>query len=331
MLCIAMYCYVYYRFPTAAMGSLRRVEAKEGFTITLREDGKSDSDATDTTDTQKSGGGGAGERRDTSTSTGTSTSIRLQQKEKPPPTLRRRFTRRGRGRRKGEERDTDGDDEEGVEVEVEGEAEGEVEFEGGAEGEWEGEEVKEEVKEEKEGKRGGEEATKKQQQSNEVSTSSPARTVVLKRGTFIMVPIYPLQNCSANWENPLSFDPERWLPKASSPPRSATTSTSTSATSPPSSTSSFTSLSSPGAFSGTGTSPDSLGFAPFSYGSRNCLGMNLALLEIRLGVMEWIGKFNFKLVGVEEMKEDAPPEEMLETFITMRPKRHMPILVSLRK
>ncbi len=44
-------------------------------------------------------------------------------------------------------------------------------------------------------------------------------------------------------------------------------------------------LSSPAVFAGGGKEKDQLAFGPFSHGPRNCIGMNLALTEIRTTVL----------------------------------------------
>jgi cytochrome P450 len=50
-----------------------------------------------------------------------------------------------------------------------------------------------------------------------------------------------------------------------------------------------------GAFAGCGTRNDTLDFAPFSFGPRNCLGMNLALLGAQVQYIAHIIQTHSKL------------------------------------
>jgi cytochrome P450 len=85
-------------------------------------------------------------------------------------------------------------------------------------------------------------------------------------------------------------------------------------------------LASPAAFAGAGHNHSELCFAPFSYGLRHCIGMNLALMELRVTLLSLISNFHFELADKTMLDED----EMLETVFLMRPKRGLPVIVTNR-
>lgn len=86
-------------------------------------------------------------------------------------------------------------------------------------------------------------------------------------------------------------------------------------------------LSSPGVFGGGGMHKDDLHFAPFSYGPRNCLGMSLALLEIRTAALELVRNFSFALVD-ESMADERV---CMESQLVLRPVTGLPMLVTRRR
>lgn len=76
-------------------------------------------------------------------------------------------------------------------------------------------------------------------------------------GTFVAIPIYAASRSPSNWAEPNSFIPERWLgedPKFKDDRRDAS--------------------------------------QPFSYGPRNCIGRNLAYVEMKLIIARLLWHFN---------------------------------------
>lgn len=115
-----------------------------------------------------------------------------------------------------------------------------------------------------------------------------SRSITVPKGTRIIIPIYSLQHIGVPHAD--EFDPTRFL---------CTNNT-------------------PAAYGGCSMdkSSDSLSFCPFSYGPRNCIGMNLALMEIRACIKPLLQRFTF------EFADDFLNDELtaLETYVTMRPR-----------
>ncbi len=129
--------------------------------------------------------------------------------------------------------------------------------------------------------------------------------ITLPKDTWICVPIYSLHNSKHIWgEDANEFKPERFMPD-------------------PSIQNPF---SSPAAYSGVGKTADSVCFLPFTYGVRNCPGMNLALLEIRSAIAVLMLRYSFQLAD-DSLKNE---EKCLKTFLTMKPDQALPVLVRKR-
>ena len=126
----------------------------------------------------------------------------------------------------------------------------------------------------------------------------------LPQGTWVHLNAYVLQNLECNWGSDVDeFKPERWLSKGSD-----------------------NLLSSPAIYGGGGAAKDSVSFFPFSHGPRNCLGMNLALLEIRLTLAHLLHSYSFHFA--DERYHDE--KWVTERKLTMRPKNYLPVIVSNR-
>lgn len=142
----------------------------------------------------------------------------------------------------------------------------------------------------------------------------------IPKGNWLLVDIFSVQNCTKNWEKPLEFLPSRFLTKENED--------------------NFTEvgddgmeskrernpLSAVSAYAGIGLHSNELSFCPFSYGPRNCLGMHLSLLELRTTIMKMCSRYSFELAD-KNMLDDT---FMAETFLTMRPKNKLPMLLSRR-
>ncbi len=121
------------------------------------------------------------------------------------------------------------------------------------------------------------------------------------KGTWIMVNFYALHNDTNNWgEDAREYKPERWLQTTNS-----------------------ITLNSPAAFAGIGFQADSTIFAPFSSGVRNCIGMNMALWEIRAVFSRLVSRYHFELADADLLDE----KKALLTDVTMKPLNQLPVYV----
>ena len=97
-------------------------------------------------------------------------------------------------------------------------------------------------------------------------------------GTWIATPFYAIHNWDKNWGDGSAFKPERWLGQAEGE---------------------FVPVGSKGlgTYSGTGMRSDKtdLAFVPFSHGARNCVGMTLAIVEMRIAAVDLLRRFRFRL------------------------------------
>jgi cytochrome P450 len=142
----------------------------------------------------------------------------------------------------------------------------------------------------------------------------------IPKGTWVLVDIFSVQNCTHNWDKPTEFRPTRWLTKEDEIYASDDDFSSESKRE------GRNILSSVSAYGGIGKSNDSLDFLPFSYGPRNCLGMHLSLLELRTTIMKLCLRYDFE-VADKSMLDDTC---MAETFLTMRPKNKLPMYLTRR-
>ncbi len=127
-------------------------------------------------------------------------------------------------------------------------------------------------------------------------------TVHLKKGTWIMINFFALHNDTNNWgEDARDFKPERWLEP----------------------TESMMNLNTPGAYAGIGKTSDSIIFAPFSAGLRNCIGMNMALWELRAGFSRLVSRYHFELADPILYDES----KALQSNLTMKPLNQLPVYV----
>ena len=147
--------------------------------------------------------------------------------------------------------------------------------------------------------------------------------LIIPKNIWLVVDIYSLHNCKHNWgENASEFRPERWLEKNTTEDELSEVSGEDEEESKRE-RNPLTSLS---AYGGIGKSSEDLSFAPFSYGPRNCLGMNLSLLEIRSAIMTMCLRYSFELAD-KRMLDDS---KALETYLTMRPCNKLPMLLTRR-
>jgi cytochrome P450 len=168
-------------------------------------------------------------------------------------------------------------------------------------------------------------------------------TLHVPKDWWILISIYALHHSKEIWGDDVEeFIPERWLEKGGSTqkltiqedplnqPGESVTNAPTNSSKSDSidwKTADNTYLASAACYAGSGYSSSELAFLPFSHGLRNCVGMNLALLEMRITLLKLISMFHFDL-GDEKMKDD---ENVFETVFTLRPCNGCPIRVSCRK
>lgn len=156
----------------------------------------------------------------------------------------------------------------------------------------------------------------------------------IPNGWWILVSIYAIHNSEDAWGKDVNeFRPERWLqqdgtatdleddPLSASDQNGDGKASTTMPTAPNNSH-----LASASCYAGAGYTSEELCFLPFSYGLRNCIGMNLAMMELRITILNLISKFHFSL-GNEEMRDE---NQIFETAFTMRPRNGCPIRVTKR-
>ena len=152
-------------------------------------------------------------------------------------------------------------------------------------------------------------------------------SVTIPKNALITVSAFAVQNCTNNWgSDATDFIPERWLPTVSvagvldsvEPADYGEVDLEKDFGGNP--------LASAAIFSGGGLDSSEISFAPFSHGLRNCIGMNLALLEIRLTALQLVKNFTFELAD-NAMRDDRTS---VENRFTLRPKYDLPILVKQR-
>nr|CAD7590139.1 unnamed protein product [Timema genevievae] len=92
------------------------------------------------------------------------------------------------------------------------------------------------------------------------SYTIPGTKVRIERGTQVIIPVYALNHDPKYFPDPERFYPERFDPENKS-------------------------------------STDLLDFLPFGIGSRKCIGMDYAMIQMKVGLASLISKFKFGLYG----------------------------------
>ena len=131
-------------------------------------------------------------------------------------------------------------------------------------------------------------------------------SVHLKKGTWVCVHPFALHNDPNNWgPDAHEFKPERWLNRLNCSSAAL----------------------GPGAYGGFGPTSDSIIFAPFSAGARNCIGMNMAMWEIRAVVARLVRNYTFEFAD-DDLLDDY---KAMEASITNKPLKQLPMFVKFLK
>jgi cytochrome P450 len=148
----------------------------------------------------------------------------------------------------------------------------------------------------------------------------------LPQGWWVVVNLLALHNHEGNWGDDVhEFKPERWL-DGSPDPKLVDDANIDPLDVHGTHSSQNHNLTTAAAYAGTGFENDELCFAPFSFGTRNCLGMNLALMELRVTILMLISKFEFELADKSMLAE----ENLLMTSFTMQPQKGLPVRIRKR-
>ena len=151
----------------------------------------------------------------------------------------------------------------------------------------------------------------------------------IPKGAYVLVNFNALHNSSDAWgPHPLDFDPSRWMPTPSAEPEqdSPSASPSSSKKAQQARQQQLNPLASISAYAGVGKTPGALSFAPFSFGPRSCLGMNLALMELRMTIAALLPRFTFSLAD-PSMADDP---QTVQNLFTLRPAKFLPMVVKKR-
>ena len=158
------------------------------------------------------------------------------------------------------------------------------------------------------------------------------KDVFLPHGSWVAIHYFCIHNSPEVWGADVDeFKPERWLPKISDSSVSSAATCADLVVDPLQENSTANTqvlsggnpLSSPAVYGGGGLSADELSFAPFAYGMRNCVGMNLAMMELKAAMLELISRFHFELAD-ETMRNER---QALISRFTTQPADGLPVRI----
>jgi cytochrome P450 len=163
-----------------------------------------------------------------------------------------------------------------------------------------------------------------------------AENIYLPHGWWIVVNLLALHNYEGNWGADVNeFKPERFLNATASanvagddadPLDIQQQSQRISSLVSDAKTEGNHNFTTSAAYAGAGYGSQDLCFAPFSYGIRNCIGMNFALMELRVTVLLLVSKFEFELADKEMLDEG----KLLTTTFVLQPRHGLPVKIRAR-
>eukprot|EP01034_Spumella_vulgaris_P025005 gene25005-31408_t len=142
------------------------------------------------------------------------------------------------------------------------------------------------------------------------------RDIVIPKGTWVVTYTHNIHNSPSNWgDRAGEFVSERFMPEGDYLGGGMKSDSQT-----------VNPLSSQAIYGGGGSLGDDLSFTPFSTGMRNCIGMNLALMEIRVALSDVLRQFSFELTEGDMEDENIA----CETNLTLQPLHKLPVFVTKR-
>eukprot|EP01038_Epipyxis_sp_PR26KG_P004041 gene4041-5783_t len=170
--------------------------------------------------------------------------------------------------------------------------------------------------------------------SDLMGDKSANKEIIIPKNTWMDINFYVLHNSASNWGNDSNlFLPERWLSSDDYKQEDETPSENSCNVDSKSERidlkvkSKVFPLESMAIYGGGGMKSNELMFSPFSFGPRNCLGMNLALIEIRTVIANLLQRYTFEFHDHSQENEG----EMMEDQFTLCPKGYLLVHVKLRE
>jgi cytochrome P450 len=137
----------------------------------------------------------------------------------------------------------------------------------------------------------------------ELKINNGKTTVQIPESAIIHLNVFSMQRSKENWgETANEFLPERWLDSGN--------------------------LQSPAAYAGVGKKGDEISFAPFSFGIRNCVGMNFALWEMRSVIFALLQQFSFEIDPNEKNVLLDEEQALLTDMLTMKLLHQLPVKIA---
>ncbi len=149
--------------------------------------------------------------------------------------------------------------------------------------------------------------------------TSSGTNILIPEHTCVLLHTYTLHHNSTSWDSPSTWMPDRWLANdIKSVSSDAKQEIHQSA---------LDDMVSAKAYTGCGTRRNEISYLPFGSGPRSCLGMNLALLEIRMAIATiLLSGISFELAD----EIHSSPSKCATTAFALKPVRDLPVYVRKR-